>query len=76
MVVSHCCRGCTVSSTMLQLPMFWEASDRPAPIEHFAFCRSLLGLRRFLPMPQLPDTNPTSEHSLYLRLFVTNSGGV
>ncbi|HVX14142.1 MAG TPA: hypothetical protein VHC22_23350 [Pirellulales bacterium] len=29
-----------------------------------------------LPMPQRPDVNPTSEHSLYLRLFVTNSGGV
>ncbi|HET6881687.1 MAG TPA: hypothetical protein VFI31_16105 [Pirellulales bacterium] len=30
----------------------------------------------FSPMPQRLDVNPISEHSLYLRLFVTNSGGV
>jgi hypothetical protein len=30
----------------------------------------------FRPMPQRLDVNPISEHSLYLRLFVTNSGGV
>lgn len=27
-------------------------------------------------MAQRPDVNPISEHSLYLRLIVTNSGGV
>lgn len=27
-------------------------------------------------MAQRLDVNPISEHSLYLRLFVTNSGGV
>ncbi|HEY7327738.1 MAG TPA: hypothetical protein VH592_08865 [Gemmataceae bacterium] len=27
-------------------------------------------------MPQMVNVNPTSEHSTYLRLFVTNSGGL
>jgi hypothetical protein len=26
-------------------------------------------------MPQTVNVNPTSEHGLYLRLFVTNAGG-
>lgn len=27
-------------------------------------------------MSQLPNVNPTSEHEIYLTLFVTNGGGV
>lgn len=30
----------------------------------------------FFLMPQRLDVNPISEHSLYLRLYVSNSGGV
>jgi len=26
-------------------------------------------------MPQLVNVNPTSEHELYLKLFITNGGG-
>jgi hypothetical protein len=26
-------------------------------------------------MPQLVNVNPTSEHAIFLRLFVTNGGG-
>jgi hypothetical protein len=38
------------------------------------------GVGRKLPdqrrdMPQTVDVNPSSEHGLYLRLFVTNAGG-
>ena len=27
------------------------------------------------PMRQLVNVNPTSEHAIYLRLFITNGGG-
>ena len=66
-----------VSSTMLKLRVFGEAFDRRAPIEHLELfdCFSF-ALFDFLPMPQRLDVNPITEHSLYLRLFVTNSGGV
>jgi len=31
---------------------------------------------RLITMAQRPDVNPVGEHGLYLRLFVSNSGGV